>query len=443
MDDDPLLKKYEKKLEIHTSSAWGFLRRKLYEFSERSTMFLYRKNRTKRIQIIRFLYFFETIVFIPFVILVRIIKPFVVIRFGQLVSSRIGHFALNTELYLCYQEKYRKSTKNCDFLYLQYPISNQQLLKMSKRCLNIYGFVRGIDFANKFLPGGSSHIIEFPSDRDLYLLSSTNPHLYLTLSEKKKGYSFLKKLNIKDKEYICFHVRDPMYLRRLVLTLRRTIHPSKLTSRRHDYRNSDIVNCLPAMERLAEMKYHIFRMGDAVEKELISQNTRIIDYANNGMRSEFLDIFLSVNCRYFVSASSGMNAIPIIFGVPLLVINLIPLEYIPFNQEETIFIPKKLWFIDEHRFMKFGEIFESGAGRFLHTEQHEKMGVEVIENTPEEIRDAVLEMEARLNGTWEEEKENDELQRQFWEIFPRSELHGKIRSRIGADFLRHYSELLA
>jgi hypothetical protein len=51
-------------------------------------------------------------------------------------------------------------------------------------------------------------------------------------------------------------------------------------------------------------------------------------------------------------------------------------------------------------------------------------------------------MEARLDNLWSENKEDEKLQKRFWELFPRSELHGKIRSRIGAAFLRQNIDLL-
>tara|TARA_Y100000294_G_C8416510_1_gene281028 strand:+ start:121 stop:399 length:279 start_codon:yes stop_codon:yes gene_type:complete len=92
--------------------------------------------------------------------------------------------------------------------------------------------------------------------------------------------------------------------------------------------------------------------------------------------------------------------------------------------------------------MKFTEIFESGTGRFLRTEQYEELGVEVIENTSEEIEGAVLEMEARINGNWQCDREDEALQKKFWEIFPKSELHGKFRARIGSIFIRDNRDLL-
>ena len=38
---------------------------------------------------------------IPTLIIIRLISPWYLVRFGNLVSSRIGHFAANTELYCC------------------------------------------------------------------------------------------------------------------------------------------------------------------------------------------------------------------------------------------------------------------------------------------------------------------------------------------------------
>ena len=73
----------------------------------------------------------------------------------------------------------------------------------------------------------------------------------------------------------------------------------------------------------------------------------------------------------------------------------------------------------------------------------------MIENTPEEIRDVVVEMAERLKNTWQAQEDDEALQRKFWDIFQSnarssdgSLLHGKILSRFGAAFLRENSELL-
>ena len=385
---------------------------------------------------------FKIILFLPFVLLLRFIKPFVVLRFGTLISDRIGHFCANTELYYLEKKELNFTKRHRDFFSLRYPVCNKQLLRMWGRKLNFYDFLRDIDMVNQMIPGGEDHTIRLPSDRDMKnLLGGTKPQLYFSQQELERGKEFLKSVGVEDGKFVCFHTRDSLYIRSQTRIQCRN-RPEKLKSRKHNYRNSDIRNCIPSMKQLGDLGYYCFRMGALVERQLKSEDSRIIDYATNGMRYDFLDVFLSAHCKFFVGNPSGLDSVATIFRAPLLSINQIPIEYTQTYLNNHIFIPKRLWLINEHRFIKFSEIFESGAGRFLHTEEYEELGVEVIENTPEEIEDAVLEMEARLNGSWMEAKEDEKLQRKFWGIFPKSELHGKFRARIGTTFLNENYDLL-
>ena len=81
---------------------------------------------------------------------------------------------------------------------------------------------------------------------------------------------------------------------------------------------------------------------------------------------------------------------------------------------------------------------------------YEEKGVDFIENTPEEIRDVVIEMAERLAGTWQSHPDDEALQQLFWKIFPTGAvtdngvpLHGEISSRYGANFLRNNKEWLS
>ena len=131
------------------------------------------------------------------------------------------------------------------------------------------------------------------------------------------------------------------------------------------------------------------------------------------------------------------------FRRPLALANFIPLEYAYSWGPDDIFIPKTLWLRSEQRFMTFPEIIESGVGRRFHaTEDYEKAGIEVIENTADEIAALVMEMDDRLHGRWVASDEDRVLQQQFWSLFKGSDLHGVIRSSIGATFLREHVALL-
>ena len=90
--------------------------------------------------------------------------------------------------------------------------------------------------------------------------------------------------------------------------------------------------------------------------------------------------------------------------------------------------------------MSVREILQTG--RLMETEEFNKRGINLIENTPEEIRDVVTEMEARLKGTWQETAEDEELQKRFWALFTPNELNRIFRSRVGTKFLNENMYLL-
>jgi hypothetical protein len=69
------------------------------------------------------------------------------------------------------------------------------------------------------------------------------------------------------------------------------------------------------------------------------------------------------------------------------------------------------------------------------------LGLEGIENTPEEISAVTIEMDERLNGTWETTEEDEELQQKFWTLFGPNKLKSSDL-RIGAEFLRQHRERL-
>ena len=73
------------------------------------------------------------IIAIPFVVLIRIIRPFILIRLEGLLSHRIGHFAGNVEIYLCEQKAGINKPAQChvDIFYMaDKPVCNQQLATM-------------------------------------------------------------------------------------------------------------------------------------------------------------------------------------------------------------------------------------------------------------------------------------------------------------------------
>ena len=66
------------------------------------------------------------------ILVVRLLRPLILIRFGPLVSFRIGHFSSNTETYLTERDAGLHGKRVLDIFYHRFPICNQQLRKMWK-----------------------------------------------------------------------------------------------------------------------------------------------------------------------------------------------------------------------------------------------------------------------------------------------------------------------
>ena len=105
-----------------------------------------------------------------------------------------------------------------------------------------------------------------------------------------------------------------------------------------------------------------------------------------------------------------------------------------------LFIFKKFYLKDENRNLSFSEIMNLEFGGFDTNEIFSKLNLELIENTPDEIRAVTIEMDERLNNTWVTTKEDEELQKRFWALFGPDKLKSP-NLRIGAEYLRENKEL--
>jgi putative glycosyltransferase (TIGR04372 family) len=112
------------------------------------------------------------------------------------------------------------------------------------------------------------------------------------------------------------------------------------------------------------------------------------------------------------------------------------------DSNRLISTTKKHLLKKENRLMTFKEIFDSGADVFWTSSDFEKFGIELIESSPQEIAAVVMEMKERLQGTWASSEDDEYLQQKFWEMFPKTQYHGELRSRIGTVFLRQNKEEL-
>jgi putative glycosyltransferase (TIGR04372 family) len=248
--------------------------------------------------------------------------------------------------------------------------------------------------------------------------------LSLSLKDQERGRQCLKKLGVpEDAWFVCLHVREPGYLPDLAY---------------HSFRDADVLSYFQATEEVVDRGGWVVRVGDPSMKALPSSD-HVIDYVHSDVRSDWMDVFCMSQCRFFLGSGSGPYGVAFTFGAPCVVANLIPIGA-PYSKRD-LWIPKLYWSIDENRYLTFEEILRSPLSSLWREEDFTERGLELQNNSPEEIRDLAVEMMDRLEGKLSDTEQDELLQNRFRSV---SEFEPELATsaRVGRGFLRQHQDLL-
>jgi putative glycosyltransferase (TIGR04372 family) len=370
-----------------------------------------------------------------------LLRPWRTIRVGSLYSRRLGHIAMDCEIYLCERDLGICPPCVLDFFYTAPGlVANRQLVRMFQRHMRIWPLVRYVKQAVDLFQINARHEIVITTHQISYcrdvrcLMQQVDAHLQFTREEEIRGREGLVRLGVDPQmPRVCLFGRDPLYLDLAFGGLG--------DGKFQEPRNMDIQTYGAAAVALAELGYAVIRMGSVVKEPLRVLHPLVFDYATSGIRDDFLDIYLAATCRFFVGAPSGLAHIPMIFRVPCVYVNLVRLEFLLFCEPLDITIFKRMRRVGGG-FLSVFEAVSSGLSRspIEHIAQDEML--ELVDNTPEEIREAVMEMHQRLEGVWVSDPADDALQTRFRNNIPISKYNSALNSRVGAFFLRRHADTL-
>lgn len=364
-------------------------------------------------------------------------------------SNRIGEYIPR---YLIAVEDAKKNAENgiLDVFFLgDYVNHNSRLTDIMGRNIQIidqkngstWGYILAhfpkVDFRNYF-----GDYLMRDNER---LLDPQNTAQYLSLTSEEMEEAKRKKelMGLHD-PYVCVSNRDAAYLA--------AIEPDEDWSY-HDYRDSDINNFALSADYLAKKGITSMRMGRYVQEQVKFGNC--IDYASK-YYDELMDIVLMKDCKFFVGDSNGLCIVPMALNTPYALKNVVPVFWNDFGSfpqsEQSLYIFKKYYSNVYKRFLSIKEMMEIDnivvlSGKGIST-KYAELGIELIENSAEEILDLVMEMNARLDGEWIDTEEDLELQRKYHSIFEkwRVQAHyseGAVRrAKLGVLFLRKNPYLL-
>tara|TARA_Y100001970_G_scaffold294294_1_gene449933 strand:+ start:544 stop:1854 length:1311 start_codon:yes stop_codon:yes gene_type:complete len=399
-------------------------------------------------------FWINKLVYAPLSLLILIglifISPFKKIRLG-ILHRRLGHFALNTEIYLL--EKDIKKEKYLDIWFWPEFIPNKQIKKMISRVLITNKFESKFIYfvllelkkilylfsIKKFIIGSNSQ-----EDRDINnLLDETSSKLSLTTEEINFGYNLLKKMGLdKNKPIVCLIVRDSAYLN-YVDPKRKNLWKTQ------NYRDSNINDYLPAAKYLYDNGYQIIRMGSVVKEKINKDDKFIFDYANSNWRDDFMDVFLGYICKFTIANSTGWDAIPVIFRKPIIFVNHVPILGLHTYSKKYIHIFKHHYDSISKKNLNIKDIVSKNLHNVYEGNSFEQLHIQLKDNTQNEILFSVKEMIDLIDSDFKLPKHY--LEKKLWEQYPKkyintynnNPMHGKIKSRFSSYFIETNKYLLS
>lgn len=214
--------------------------------------------------------------------------------------------------------------------------------------------------------------------------------------ENKVSELYLKKYGWKKGEkFICLNVRDSAFF-------------NESKESHHACRNSNIDDYEKAVCYLLDLGYWVIRMGVKVKNPFKIKHDKLIDYGASPGRNDLLDIWLCKNCYFFISTSTGVDSVALMFKKPIVIVNLVQIIYM-YSWANSITTPKKL-FWRNGKSLTLKECLDN-----QNTNKFQEKGIMAVDLTADEIKSTVKEMVDRLRNI-SMTKEQLKNKNNFWNV---------------------------
>lgn len=373
-----------------------------------------------------------------------IIWPLFKVRFGLINCDRIGHFAANTELYIC--NKIYNKCNALDLLYFPKEVANTQLEKMVKRKIIILPkfIIRPLDLICRKFYFFKNHraITSSYGDHDINnLLDKMPAQIKMNTAETKYGKKILKNMGVpKGSKFICLIVRDNSYVEKR--------WSNKGTMNFHSHRNIDINDFRKASVELTNKGYYVLRMGSIVKGDfLFPKNNMIIDYANSSFQSDFMDIFLMSHCYFCISTVTGLDAVSFVARKPILFVSSIPIGMYSTSSKKFMNCTRNHFSIQKKTNLTTSEIFNNNLAFALDKKNFDKKKIILKSYSGADLKKIVIEMNEYVKNHFKYKNKSDKnLNDQYWKLYEtlhkshKSDynLHGSLKSSYSCFFLKKF-----
>ncbi len=164
----------------------------------------------------------------------------------------------------------------------------------------------------------------------------------------------------------------------------------KNTNEKH--RTPNPGNYIPAINEITSKGGNVILVGN--NNYNFPKIKNFFNYANSSIKSEIMDIYLAANSKFCIGNSSGFFTIAQYFGTPVLLTDgPSHTDYFTLH-ERDIYLPRIIFKknIDQKKVKINLRMFDYPLNSLYSDNHFERLNLDFRENTPEEIRQAVLEM---------------------------------------------------
>jgi len=386
---------------------------------------------------------------IPIILLIKLVKPFVLVRFQEVISDRIGHFAPHMELYL--HERRQEKKKHFDVFFYQPYVCNTQLGKMWKNHIKVlpYKIIAPIFSTYRTLKKlkliSNDHEIPDPvsRDRDIFnFMDKNSPNIKFTNSEILYGDNQLKKMGLMNNKFIVLHIRDDNYINEDSETGLKLIN---------------IDNYLNAINFAIKRNYKVVRVGKNPKHRINLSNDFFIDYPFSKFQNDFMDLYLTFKCKLILGNNSGGTLAPVyLFRTPTVITDFAPIGMMHSYSNKIFTIFKKCRFKGSSKILNISEIFSNNLAFSENKKDYLDKSFELLDNTPEEIKDVLEEAIDEIEGKRILDEDFIALRKKFYSNYSfnckkfnnqywNNELriwHGELKFNVGQKFLKNNFEYL-
>jgi len=325
----------------------------------------------------------------------------------RIYSSRIGHLCWNMDNYHNMVAQNNTVNSKTRVFILDKTISSNAVLDMIKNGLpgiytkgklaHILSQLIRVERWNRFVV--SFEKIHPNQSR----LANTNKWVNVPKSEVNR---FLVKHKLTNQESVVFHNRDEAYLNHF-----------NGDGNFHNYRNFPFSDYASAISTLKKYNIAAIRIGKIIEEEYSAANLIKLTGENQDYWTDVTAVEVS---KFFVSGSSGVSHLSTLLRKPHLYINLVPfdLHHLGSCAQNSLFIPKKLRNLSTGNFLSLKESIDLFRDWTIHDRHFfASRKIEVVNNSQEEINQALIEMFERTNSNWKETLYQSEIRSRLEKVY--------------------------